>query len=233
MTRTAISVALLGTALASAAHSQVSVSSMDRFVRVAAEGGTITDGPRTVNGPQSGAWDHLESAAAVQGDNGGTSDGHQISSVGSGVYSAFLDGRANAFGDGSDFASGYGQSHFEMEFSVTGPSEYTLEGFVNGFGTINGEVSEAYIELVDLSDNSVVWSIFVDDSLESFNQMGVLAAGSYRFEADALAIVNRIFENGFGDATATADFTLTVVPAPASLALLGVGLGSGLLRRRR
>jgi hypothetical protein len=233
MTRTALIAGVAGSVLAFAASAQVSVNSTNRFVRVAAEGGVLTDGPRTTSGPTTGAWVFDDEAAAVEGGNGGTSQGIQNSGIAGGLLSGVLDSRADAFGDGSDFASGYGQSHFELDFSVTGPASYILAGFVNAFGDINGEVSEAYIELVDLSDNSIVWSIFVDDGFQAVNQMGVLAAGNYRLEADSLSIVDRIFENGFGDANATVEFTMTVVPAPASAAMLALGAGGCFIRRRR
>jgi len=233
MTRTALLAGVAGSALAFGASAQVTVNSTNRFVRVAAEGGVMADGPRTTNGPVSGSWSDDDEAAASEGANGGSAQGIQTSAIGAGGFSGSLESRADAFGDGSDFASGYGQSHFELEFSVTGPASYALDGFVNAFGAINGEISEASIELVDLSDNSVVWSIFLDDDFQAFSQMGVLAAGSYRFEADSLSIVDRIFESGFGDANAAVEFTMTIVPAPASAAMLALGVGGFTRRRRR
>ncbi len=233
MTRTAILFGAAGAVLASSAGAQLSITSVDRYVLVAAEGGVLTDGPRTTNGPITGPWVGDDFASAVEGGNGGSANGYQESDIGAGVYSGFLDGRADAFGDGSDFASGYGQAHFEMDFSLASPGDYTLEGFVNAFGQINGEVSMAYIEIVDLGTNTSVWSLFVDDSFESFSEAGTLPAGNYRFEADALAIVNRIFETGFGDSTASVEFDLTIVPTPASASLLALGVIGCAGRRRR
>jgi len=233
MTRNAILFGAAGAVLASSAAAQLSVISVNRYVRVAAEGGFTTDGPRTTNGPIAGPWVGSDFAAAAEGTNGGSADGYQESAIGAGVYSGYLDGRANAFGDGSDFASGYGQAHFEMDFSLAAAGDYTLEGFVNAFGQVNGEVSKAYIEIVDLGTNTAVWSLFVDDSLENFSEAGTLPAGNYRFEADALAIVDRIFESGFGDSTASVEFDLTIVPTPASASLLALGVIGCAGRRRR
>ena len=233
MTRSALLLSAAGAVLASSAGAQLSIVSVDRYVRVAAEGGFTSDGPRTTNGPIVGPWVGSDFASAAEGSNGGSADGYQESDIGAGVYSGFLDGRANAFGDGSDFASGYGQSHFEMDFSLAGAGGYTLDGFVNAFGQVNGEVSKAYIEIVDLGTNTTVWSLFVDDSLENFSEVGSLPAGNYRFEADALAIVDRIFESGFGDATASVEFDLTITPTPASGSLLMLGMIGCVGRRRR
>lgn len=233
MTRTALIVGLAGSLLASGAHAQFSLSSVDRYVLVAAEGGVLTDGPTQVDGPVSGPWNGDEFASATQGGNGGSANGYQVSEIGAGVYSGYVDASASAFGDGSDFASGYGQSHFEMDINVTAPSDWMLEGYVNAFGDINGEISEAYIELVNIDTNTVIWSTMVDNAYEEFNEAGTLAPGNYRFEADALAIVDRIFENGFGDSTATVDFDFTIVPTPASASLLALGVLGCAGRRRR
>lgn len=210
----------------------VTETAVDRYVLVAAEGGFSTDGPRNTSGPASGVWLGDDFAAASEGGNGGSSNGYQDSSIANGLYSGFLDGRADSFGDGSDFASGYGQSHLSVDFNLAAGGDWALSGFVNAFGFINGETSEAYIRLIDLSDNSVVWGTFVNDAFEAFAEGGSLAAGNYRLEADALAAVNRIFETGFGDSTASVEFDFTVTPAPGSIALFGLA-GLGWARRRR
>ncbi len=235
MTHTTLMTAMFAAATAtSALQAQVLEISVDRYNLSASEGGFDTDGPTTTTGPATGDWLDETFTSAVMGNNGGDGYGYQDSTIANGAYSGYVDAAASAFGDGSDFASGYGQSHFEIDFSVgAGGGDWNLEGFVNAFGDINGEVSEAYIELVDLSDNSVIWGTFVDDAFESFSEGGSLAAGNYRLEADALAIVDRIFENGFGNSTATVDFDFTVTPAPGTAALMALcGIGCASRRRR-
>ncbi len=234
MTRAAMMSGLIATAGAvSALHAGVTEDAVDRYNLTFAEGGFDVDGPNSTNGPASGAWLDDNFSSAVMSGNGSSSNGYQDSYVNNGAYGGYVDARADAFGDGSDFASAYGESNLTVDFTLgAGGGDWTLEGYVNAFGEINGEVSEAYIELIDLSDNSVIWGAFVSDDFVTFDEGGSLAAGSYRIEANALTIVNRTFEDSFGDSTATVDFDFTVTPAPGSVALLAFG-GLGCAARRR
>ncbi|GJM18175.1 MAG: hypothetical protein DHS20C14_03880 [Phycisphaeraceae bacterium] len=234
MTRTTMITALFAAATTtSAMNAQVFEIAVDRYNLSASDGVFDTDGPTTTNGPTSGDWTNETFTSAVMGGNGGSAYGYQAANASVGVYGGFVDAAASAFGDGSDFASGYGDSNFTVDFDLgASGGDWTLEGFVNAFGDINGEISEAYINFIDLNTNTIIWGTFVDNDFEQFNEAGSLGAGSYRLEANALAIVDRIFENGFGDSTATVDFNFTVTPAPGTVALLSLGALGVTLRRR-
>lgn len=228
----AMTAGLTGLLLTTGAAAQPVLTSVDRFILVSTEGGSTLDGPYTFTGPVTGPWTAFE-GSAVFGDNGGSTGGFNDTNIAPGAYTGQVDARADAFGDGADIANSYCQTHFEIEFALPGGGDYTLDGFVNAFGELNGETSDAYIELVDLSTNTPIWSQFISDGFLAFSEAGTLPAGSYRFEADTLAIVDRTFEEGFGDSNATVNFNLTVTPSPASASLIALGMLGCAARRRR
>lgn len=220
-------------AAASAGSAQLTEISFDRFVQSGVVGGADSDPVSTITGPMSGAWNIDHFSSAVDDMNGGSASGYQDSDIGVGAYSGYVDAASSAFGDGADFANAFALSHYEFDFLLSGTEDYTLDGFVNAFGEINGEVSEADIRLVDLSDNSLIHNWSISNGFEAFDVAGSLPAGSYRFVAEAYTIVNRDFVNGFGDSTATVNFEMTLTPAPHAVAVLGLaGLGCSIRRRR-
>lgn len=234
MTRTPIVLTAALAALTPLAHAgAVTETATNRYVLISAEGGFNTDGPRNTAGPASGFWSIYDEANASDGGNGGSASADQDTTIDNGSYAGTLDCLATAFGDGSDFADAYGQSHFAVDFSLASAGSYTLTGWLNAFGAINGEISKSSITLTDLGNNSTVWSMSLTDGFQAFDESGSLAAGSYRLELDALAIVDRIFESGFGDANASSQFAMTIVPTPASALLLSIGGIAGAARRRR
>ncbi|GAB5495672.1 MAG: hypothetical protein Phyf2KO_07520 [Phycisphaerales bacterium] len=228
--------ALLGGTLAAItcpALSQLTEDSVIRYNTSSVIGGTDSDGPNTTFGPTSGEWTHEEFTSAVDGGNGGSASGYQVSDIANGAYSGYVDAACDAFGDGNELANSMAMSHLEVDFSLAVEGEYTLSGFVNAFGEINGENSIADIQLIDLSDNSLIWGLNVTDDFIAFDEAGTLAAGSYRIVSESLAIVNRDFTNSFGSSTATVDFEMTVTPSPQTLTTLLVGVGCMSRRRRR
>lgn len=233
MTRSGLLIGLAATALAASASAQPTLTAVDRFILLSTQGGSTIDGPYTFNGPDSGPWSTFEFSAVFE-DNGGSTGGFQDTTidVGIGAYWGEVDARADAFSNGTGIARSYCQSHFAIDFSLFSTGDYTLSGFVNAFGTINGELSEAYIRLLDVGSNSVIWSLAVDNAFEAYNQMGTLPAGNYRFQADALTIVDHSFMNSWGESTATVNFNLTVTPAPGPASLLALGM-AGFAGRRR
>lgn len=206
----------------------------ERFTLVAAEGGFNTDGPTRVDAPSSfGLFDNLSFASASMGGNGGSSNASQNSTIDPGNYFVDLDVRADSFGDGSDFASGYAESSFELSFTLTSAEDFNISGFGGAFGQINGETSKTEIIIESIGAGSPTQVIVsVTDDFPSFDVSGTLLPGDYKLTANSLAIVDRIFQSGFGDANASARFTMTVTPEPTCLVLMGVG-GLIMWRRRR
>ena len=213
-------VAVATTAAAGTATAQLSNVTVNRYVQSSVVGGANTDPLTTITGPASGEWmiDHFSSA--VDGGNGGSGSGYQDSDASFGAYSAFIDASVDAFGDGTDLANSFALTHYEVDSSIIGSENYTLQGNVNAFGEINGEISEADIRLIDLSDNSVLHSWSVSDDFQTFNVAGSLATGDYKFIADAYSIVNRDFTGSFGNSTASVTFDMTITPEPQAFAIL-------------
>ncbi|MCG8404145.1 MAG: PEP-CTERM sorting domain-containing protein [Phycisphaerales bacterium] len=214
------------------AQAGVVETASERFTLVAAEGGFNTDGPTRVDAASAfGLFDNISFANASMGGNGGSSNASQNSTIDPGNYVVDLDVRADAFGDGSDFASGYAESSFEVSFTLTSSEDFNIAGFGGAFGQINGETSKTEIVIESLGGGSPTQVIVSEtDDFPSFDISGTLLPGDYKLTASSLAIVDRIFDNGFGDASASARFTMTITPEPSSIALLVIG---GLAARRQ
>lgn len=229
-------VALMLVGTATIAHAGVIETASTRFDLVFSEGGFTTDGPTQVNGPSIyGDFDDFLFSSAAEGGNGGSSNAGQTSTIAPGNYSVNLDTRADAFGDGSDFASAYAESHFEVSFTLTSSEDFNISGpFGGAFGQINGETSRTQIIIESLGGGSPTQTILDEtNDYPSFNVSGTLLPGDYKLTANSLSIVDRIFESGFGDANAGTVFNMTITPEPSSLGLVVLGSLSLIRRRRR
>lgn len=216
----------------STAMGAVTTTAVDRFNLT--EYDVAFTGPTTVqnDGSAFGLFDNLTEAFYWEGDAGGSSYADQETTIGTGSFGGMVDAAANTQGNGSGFSFHGAQSHFSVIFSVSTASDYTLDGWVNAWGTINGEHSVADFSLINTDTNMVISATSTDTDFIAFSESGVLAAGNYELIADATSWVDRTFETGFGDATSTVNFSLNIVPAPSSIALLGFG-GLVSIRRRR
>ncbi len=208
--------------------------SVDRYTRTYYDIAFTGPTAQVVNGPASGLFEDFSNEVSYwEGNSGGSANAYQISNLGGGVYSAYLDVRADAQGNGSGFAFMGAQSRYSVDFSLGTATEYTMSGWAIAFGMINGEHSESVIQLINLDTSAVTTFAFSDDDYVQFDLAGTLAAGNYRLYADATAWVDRTFGTGFGDANASSEFVFTLIPAPSgALALLVCGGMVGVRRRR-
>jgi len=231
MKTTTLAMTAIAIATASALAS-VSTTSVNRFDLC--EYDVAFTGPTSVqnSGPAAGLFDDFTDASYWEGSVGGSSYADQVTNVGPGVYSGMVDAAANTQGNGFDFSFHGAQSHYEVGFSVSSASSYSLTGWVNAWGAINGEYSVADFSLVNTDTSAVIAASSTDTDFLTFDASGTLSAGNYALIADATSWVDRTFATGFGDATSTVSFELTIVPAPGSAALLGLG-GLLAIRRRR
>ncbi len=210
-------------------------TSSTRFVLTDANGGTTHNGPEQFNGPSTyGPFNATSEMYAVEDANGGTTYAYQISDVAPGHYTGECGAYASAFGDGSDFADAYAQCYYEVKFTLTSTENYNVNGLAGAFGAINGETSITTIKINSLGGGSPTVLIYQNtEDYQNFNVSGTLLPGDYSFTFDSLAIVDRTFVEGFGDANAGApNFEMTLTPEPSSLAIALLG-GMALLRRRR
>lgn len=237
MKRTVLSICVASLLLVSTKSSLAGLieTSSTRFVITDANGGTIHNGPEQINGPSPyGPFSPVSEMFAIEGDNGGTTYAYQISDVSPGHYSGECGAYASAFGDGSDFADAYAQCYYEVKFTLTTPETYNITGLGGAFGEINGETSITTIKINSLGGGSPTVLIMQSThDYANFAASGTLLPGNYSFTIDSVAIVDRTFVNGFGDANAgVPNFDMTITPEPSSLTILSLGAFT-LLRRRR
>jgi len=152
----------------------------------------------------------------------------QTSALGGNGFSASGSGWAY-----SDFGWGSSWSYFDVSFTLTTESEFTLTGLLTGEDYNYGS-GDASIELFDISGDNLLYSNSVsaygfgyEEAVLNFDS--ILSAGDYRILVSA--------EPYFQDAASSYRINATVVsavPVPAAVWLFGSGLiGLIAMARRR
>ncbi|MCB9855176.1 MAG: hypothetical protein H6818_05765 [Phycisphaerales bacterium] len=212
--------ALLTTRLVSA---DVIETSSSRFIVVMNQGGDVIDGPTQVDfASTQGLFDEVVQSSAWNEFHGGSSEALQDSDVTHGVYRVHLEVGTDADGGtmGTDIATGYAESSFELLFTLTEATDFNIAGTYNSFGEINGAVSEVEIRIDSLGGGtpSQVIAYATDNCCPSTNVDGTLLPGAYALRAHVLAIVDQSFMTSYTTSTSGTNFTMTLdVPQPNPL----------------
>lgn len=235
---TVVIAALAFGATTTVASAVITETASDRYVLVDANASSDIGNVMQSDGPVIfGEWTDDISVAASGGGGNGQGYAYQSTITGPGSYSGTVEAIASAQPDdfGFDLYDGYGQSHYEVSFTVTGTIDFDLFGDGGGFGTVNGAwSSDSYVAIESITGGTPT-QVFLDEdnAYTNFAGSGTLLAGDYKFVVDSTVGVQFIFESGpYIEGNASVNWNLTFTPTPGPVALFGVA-GAFASRRRR
>lgn len=223
--------AVLACVAAAGLHADVIETDSTRYIIVMNQGGAVIDGPYQADSTSvTGLFDEYLESHAWDEFHGGSSQSTQVSDIDAGIYSANLSVRTDAGGGtmGTEIATGYAESSFELLFTLTEETDFTVTGYYNAFGFINGAISESEVKIDSLGAGSPsqVIAYTVDGCCPQIDVSGTLLPGDYALRAHALAVVDHSFMTSYTDSNADANFTFTLDvphgPAPGDMDCSGV-----------
>lgn len=233
MVRKSLTTVLALAMFATVAQASVIETASERFNYGLVGLDNASDGPTTHFGPTIyGLFDDTVSTSATDGPDSGTGIASQTSTIDPASYSADMSAVSTLSYSGFfGFGSSDANSEFEVEFTVSAPVDFSIDGSasVNGGGNL-ASVSLVRIGGVGTPTQSFANLQGTDSSIIDVD--GSLLPGNYALRARVTA-----GESAFGDSVysgdASANFTMTLTPEPSSLALIALGGFAALRRRRR
>lgn len=219
MTRLGTIVAIVILMTARPVSADVIETASRRFIVVMNQGGDVIDGPTQFDFSSTyGVFDEYVQSSAWNEFHGGSGEAFQDSDVAHGVYRVHLEVGTDAGGGtmGTDIATGYAESSFELLFTLTEATDFNIAGTYNSFGEINGAISEVEIRIDSLGGGtpSQVIAYATDDCCPSVNVNGTLLPGDYALRAHVLGIVDHSFMTSYNTSTSGTNITMTLDVPP-------------------
>ncbi len=215
MTRITLFSTITTILFATAADAQVVETASERFTRSAPDAASQMIDTQNFGPSIYGDFDDFNNEVASGGGGTGTGTSEQHSSISPQAYSGTLIVSASANPDFFDVFNGYAESYYEVAFSVSSTIDFNIAGSVNALGAINGESSDANIDIVSISGGTPTLSVVgISNGNDTFDVGGTLLPGDYELRVRTFALVSRVFEDTPGSAMADAQFMMTFDSAP-------------------
>lgn len=196
-------------------HAQVIETDSERFTRAAPDAGGQSIDTQNFGPAIYGAFDDFNSESIVAGASSAGGVAEQHSSVTAELYTGSLSASASADPDFFDIVNGFGHSYYRVSFTVSSTVNFNVAGFAEALGSINGETSDAVVEIISLSGGTPSQSIIdLSDGNSVFDVDGTLLPGDYELRAEARSVVSRAFDDTQGAALANVSFTMTFDSQP-------------------